>query len=136
MISGFCSETKPEHVDTLSLMNEVKFDFSYMFIYSERPGTPAAKSLKDDVPEKEKKRRLEEIIQLQTAHSLEQNRRDVGKSFRVLVEGPSRRSEDYLQGRNSANKVVVFPKGGLAKGMYATIRVTDCTSATLLGEVA
>lgn len=136
MISGFCSETRAEHMDTLSLMNEVKFDFSYMFVYSERPGTPAAKSMKDDVPEQEKKRRLEEIIQLQTVHSLEQNRRDKGKAFRVLVEGPSRRSEDYLQGRNSANKVVVFPKGGLAKGMYATIRVTDCTSATLLGEVA
>jgi tRNA-2-methylthio-N6-dimethylallyladenosine synthase len=135
MIAGFCTETDSEHRDTLSLMNEVRFDFSYMFIYSERPGTPAAKSLKDDVPENEKKRRLEEIIQLQTAHSLEQNRRDVGKSFRVLIEGTSRRSEDYLQGRNSANKVIVFPKGHLAKGTYALVRVTDCTSATLLGEV-
>ncbi len=135
MITGFCSETESEHADTLSLMDQVRFDFSYMFMYSERPGTPAAKNLKDDVAEGTKKKRLEEIIQRQTLHSLKQNQKDIGKTEKILVEGTSRRSTDYLQGRTSANKVVVFPKRALAKGQYVHVKIRECTSATLLGDV-
>jgi tRNA-2-methylthio-N6-dimethylallyladenosine synthase len=134
MIAGFCSETEEEHQDTLSLMELVKYDFSYMFFYSERPGTLAAKKFADDVPLEVKKRRLQEIIEKQTRHSLERNRLDVGKVHRVLVEGTSKRSAEQLQGRNSANKVVVFPKEGFAPGQYVDVLVEDCTAATLLGR--
>jgi tRNA-2-methylthio-N6-dimethylallyladenosine synthase len=133
-IAGFCTETEQEHQDTLSLMESVKFDFSYMFAYSERPGTPAAKKLNDDVPEKVKKRRLQEIIALQKKHSLERNLRDKNKYHKVLIEGFSKRSQGHLQGRNSANKVVVFPSGNFEKGQYINVLVKDCTSGTLLGE--
>src|SRR5688572_5384114 len=109
MITGFCSETEEEHEETLSLMDIVKYDFAYMFYYSERPGTLAEKKLKDDVSLDVKKRRLDEIIHKQTAHSLERNKPDVGKVYRVLIEGYSKRSDKHLQGRNTANKVVVVP---------------------------
>ena len=133
MITGFCSETEAEHAETLSLMEAVEFDFAYMFAYSERPGTPAEKKFRDDITDEVKKRRLEEIIALQTSHSLKRNQADVGHTFRVLIEGESRRSPDFLQGRNSANKVVVFPRGDRKPGQYVTVRVDSCTSATLIG---
>jgi tRNA-2-methylthio-N6-dimethylallyladenosine synthase len=115
-------------------MDAVRFDFSYMFAYSERPGTPAAKKFADDVPADTKKQRLNEIIAKQSVHGLERNRTDVGKTFTVLVEGPSKRSEAFLQGRNSANKVVVFPRKNFVKGEYVEVRVDDCTGATLIGN--
>lgn len=134
MITGFCTETEDEHQDTLTLMDAVVFDFSYMFYYSERPGTLAAKKWADDVPEETKKRRLSEIIKKQNEHSRLRNQRDVGRVHRVLIEGESKRSADYWQGRNSANKVVVFPKESFRKGDYVNVRVDDCTGATLIGQ--
>ncbi len=134
LIAGFCSETEEEHRDTLNLMELVKFDFGFMFFYSERPGTPAAKKLVDDVPEPVKKRRLSEIIALQQQHSLARNQRAMGRTHRVLVEGVSKRSDDFLQGRNDQNKVVVFPKENFQKGQYVNVVVTDCTAATLIGQ--
>ena len=135
MIAGFCTETEEEHKDTLSLMDYVKYDFSYMFFYSERPGTLAARKYKDDVPLEVKKRRLSEIINKQRDHSLERNQKDLGKVFKVLIEGVSKKSSKHLQGRNSANKVIVFPKKGYEKGQYVNVRVNECTAATLIGEV-
>ncbi len=117
-------------------MDEVVFDFAYMFFYSERPGTPAAKKLKDDVSDELKKRRLQEIIDKQTEHSLHRNKRDVGKVFKVLIEGTSKRSDNFLQGRNSANKVIVFPKENYKKGDYVNVLVESCTGATLVGREA
>ncbi|PQA60223.1 tRNA (N6-isopentenyl adenosine(37)-C2)-methylthiotransferase MiaB [Siphonobacter curvatus] len=134
MIAGFCTETEEEHRDTLTLMDYVKYDYGYMFAYSERPGTPAAKKLVDDIPEDVKKRRLNEIIALQQQHSLERNQQAIGKVHKVLVEGTSKRSAEHLQGRNDQNKVVVFPKHNFTKGQYVNVLVTDCTAATLLGE--
>ncbi len=134
MIAGFCTETEEEHQDTLSLMEYVKYDYGYMFAYSERPGTPAAKKYADDIPEEVKKRRLNEIIALQQKHSLERNQWAVGKVHKVLVEGTSKRSEDFLQGRNDQNKVVVFPKLHFKKGDYVNVLVKECTAATLIGE--
>jgi tRNA-2-methylthio-N6-dimethylallyladenosine synthase len=135
MIAGFCSETEEEHQDTLSLMEAVQYDFAYMFYYSERPGTLAARKYKDDVPFAVKKRRLGEIIARQRAHSLAQNQKAIGKEYRVLVEGSSKRSDEYLQGRNSANKVVIFHRGTCQKGQYVVVHIQDCTAATLLGKV-
>lgn len=135
MITGFCSETEAEHADTLTLMDAVKFDYAYMFYYSERPGTPAEKKFADDVSLEVKKRRLAEVIAKQTAHSLVKNRGDIGKTFKVLVEGTSRKSDAFLQGRSSANKVIVFPKENYSKGQYVNVRVEDCTGATLIGKV-
>lgn len=135
MIAGFCSETEEEHQETLSMMDIVKYDFSYMFFYSERPGTLAAKKYADDIPLEVKKRRLSEIIAKQNKHSLERNKLDVGKVHKVLIEGVSRKSDQELMGRNSANKVVVFPKGDLQKGQYVDVEVHDCTTATLFGKV-
>ncbi len=135
MISGFCSETEEEHQESLSLMDYVRYDNAYMFAYSERPGTLAAKKYADDIPEDVKKRRLSEIINKQLALSIERNQRHIGQVQRVLVEGPSRRSDDFLSGRNDQNKVVVFPKGNYKKGQYVSVVVTECTSATLRGEV-
>jgi len=134
MIAGFCTETEEEHQDTLSLMEIVKYDFSYMFYYSERPGTPAEKKLEDDIDLETKKRRLNEIITLQNQLSLERNRRDIGKVHKVLVEGFSKRSQEHLQGRNTANKVIIFPKKNYQKGDYVNVVVNDCNSATLFGE--
>jgi tRNA-2-methylthio-N6-dimethylallyladenosine synthase len=135
MITGFCSETEEEHAETLSLMDKVRFDFAYMFYYSERPGTLAEKKFRDDIPEEVKKRRLSEVIARQREHSLLRNKPDVGKVFKVLIEGFSRRSEDDLQGRSSANKVVVFPKENFVKGQYVNVLVTECSGGTLLGKV-
>lgn len=135
MITGFCSETEEEHLDTLSLMDAVRFDFAYMFCYSERPGTPAEKKYPDDVPDPVKKRRLEEIITKQREHSLISNKTDVGKTHTVLIEGPSKRSDDFLQGRSSTNKVIVFPKQNYNKGQYVDVVVDDCTGGTLVGHV-
>jgi len=135
MIAGFCSETEEEHRDTLSLMDLVKYDFSYMFYYSERPGTLAAKKYADDIPLEIKKRRLQEIIEKQNHLSLERNKKDIGKVQKVLVEGVSKRSEEQLKGRNSANKVVILPKGDLKAGDYVFVKITDCTPATLFGEL-
>ncbi|REG81382.1 tRNA (N6-isopentenyl adenosine(37)-C2)-methylthiotransferase MiaB [Algoriphagus antarcticus] len=135
MITGFCSETEEEHQDTLSLMDIVKFDFSYMFFYSERPGTLAAKKYPDDISLEVKKRRLSEVIKKQSASSLERNKLDLGKEQIMLVEGPSKKSEDDFKGRNSANKVVIVPAGNYSKGDYLTVKIIDCTPATLFGEV-
>jgi tRNA-2-methylthio-N6-dimethylallyladenosine synthase len=136
IIAGFCTETQEDHADTLDVMESSRFDFSYMFMYSERPGTLAAKRYADDVPEAEKRRRLNEIVALQNRLSLESNRTDLGRVFSVLVEGDSRRSDAHWMGRNSQNKVVVFPKsaeGGVGPGDYVDVRVNDCTQATLIG---
>jgi tRNA-2-methylthio-N6-dimethylallyladenosine synthase len=139
MITGFCTETEEEHQDTLTLMDQVHYDFSYMFFYSERPGTLAAKKFTDDISEEVKKRRLQEIITKQNEHSLVRNKADVGKTHQVLIEGFSKRSNDYLQGRNTANKVVVFPKTNgthvFEKGQYVNVLVESCTGATLMGKV-
>jgi tRNA-2-methylthio-N6-dimethylallyladenosine synthase len=135
MITGFCSETEAEHEDTLSLMDLVKYDYAYMFFYSERPGTLAEKKFADDVPLDIKKRRLNEIIQRQTEHALERNKKDVGKVHKVLIEGTSKRSEDFLQGRNSAYKVVIFPKENFQKGQYVNVLVDDYSRGTLFGKV-
>ncbi len=134
MISGFCSETEEEHQDTLSLMDYVNYDFSYMFFYSERPGTLAKKKYPDDIPLEIKKRRLSEIISKQQKHSLARNERDVGKVHKVLIEGFSKRSNDHLQGRNSANKVVIFPRENFQKGDYINVLVDHCSAATLFGK--
>ena len=135
MIAGFCSETETEHQDTLSLMEAVQYDFAYMFYYSERPGTLAARKYKDDVSLAVKKRRLTEIISRQRAHSLAQHQKAIGQEYQVLIEGPSKRSSEYLQGRNSANKVIIFPRETYQKRQYVTVRIKDCTAATLLGQV-
>ncbi|WP_345225431.1 tRNA (N6-isopentenyl adenosine(37)-C2)-methylthiotransferase MiaB [Hymenobacter koreensis] len=134
MIAGFCSETEEEHQDTLSLMDHVQYDMSYMFFYSERPGTLAARKLADDVPLEVKKRRLAEIIERQQRHSLVRSQMGVGKVHRVLVENTSKRSTEHLSGRNDQNKVVIFPKKHYKKGDYVNVLVTECTSTTLLGE--
>jgi len=137
IITGFCSETEEEHADTLSLMEASRFDMAYMFSYSERPGTLAARRYKDDVPEDVKQRRLEEIIKLQNGHSRESYKNDIGKVFEVLIEGNSKRSDKDWCGRNSQNKMVVFPKGdaNLKKGDYAMVKINEATSATLIGEM-
>jgi len=135
IIAGFCTETEEDHDETLSLMRKARYDMSYMYFYSERPGTLAARRYRDDVPEEVKKRRLDEIVRLQNKLSRESNDRDLGKTFRVLIEGDSKKSPLDWRGRNSQNKVVVFPKAGTAykAGDYAMVHVTDCTGATLLG---
>jgi len=134
VIAGFCSETEEEHQDTLSLMEEVKYHFSYMFKYSERPNTLAQRKFEDDVPEEVKQRRLSEIIALQQEHSFEQLKKDIGKTYKVLVEGVSKKSDKELYGRNTHNSVVVFPRGDYKAGDYVDVKINDCTSATLLGE--
>jgi tRNA-2-methylthio-N6-dimethylallyladenosine synthase len=133
IIAGFCGETEEEHQQTLSLMKWAKYDFAYMFKYSERPETFAAEKLKDDVSEAVKTRRLSEIIELQSKLSLESKEKDVGQSFEVLVEGTSKKSEEQLYGRTSQNKVVVFPKNDLKPGDYTEVTISACTSATLIG---
>jgi len=135
IIAGFCGETDEDHQQTLSLMEWVGYDFAYMFKYSERPETFAADKLEDDVPEKVKSRRLNEIIELQSKLSLQSKKSDLGQTYEVLVEGSSKKSDAKLYGRTSQNKVVVFPKGDLKPGDYARVKITDCTSATLMGDV-
>jgi len=135
VISGFCGETEQEHQDTISLMKEVRYDFAYMFFYSERPKTLAARKFEDNVPLEEKKRRLSEIIDVQQEHSHESNKRAVGKTYKVLIEGDSKRSSDFQSGRNDQNVMCVFPKSSKQAGNYIEIKITDCTSATLIGEL-
>jgi tRNA-2-methylthio-N6-dimethylallyladenosine synthase len=135
IIAGFCSETEEDHQQTLSLMDSVGYDFAYMFSYSERPKTLAERKFTDDVSPETKNRRLQEIIALQGKRSHESNLRDVGKVFEVLVEGYSKRSNEFLSGRTSQNKVAVFPKGEFRAGQYLQVKITSCTSATLIGEV-
>jgi tRNA-2-methylthio-N6-dimethylallyladenosine synthase len=134
IISGFCSETEEEHQDTLSLMEAVKYDFGYMFAYSERPKTLAERKYKDDVPEEIKKRRLQEIVDLQLKHSAIRTKEGVGKMHRVLVEGVSKKSAENLYGRNSQNCVVVFPKENFKKGDYVNVLADNCTGGTLIGK--
>lgn len=135
LIAGFCTETEEDHQLTLSLMREVRYASAFMFKYSERPNTKAARHMKDDVPDEVKTARLNEIIALQNELSLESNRQDVGYEFEVLVEGESKRSDAQLFGRTSQNKVVVFDRGNVQIGDYVRVRVTDCSSATLHGEL-
>lgn len=135
IIAGFCTETIEDHEQTMSLMREVGYEFAYMFKYSERPNTKAARTMADDIDEQEKVRRLTEIITLQRELSFESNRRDIGKEYEVLVEGFSRRSIEHLSGRTSQNKVVVFDAHDFKVGDYVRVRITDCSSATLQGEV-
>jgi len=134
IITGFCDETEEDHQQTLSLMEWVPFDFAYMFRYSERPFTLAADTLKDNVPTGIKERRLKEIIDLQQRLSLESNRKDIGKTFTLLVEGRSKRSENQLSGRTSGNKMVVFPKNNEKPGDYVNVKIISVTAATLIGE--
>lgn len=137
IITGFCSEEEQDHQDTLSMMEYAQYDYSYMFCYSERPGTPAQKKFSDDVPMEIKKRRLQEVVDLQNRLSLESNRRDLGKTFRVLIEGDSKKSEQDWAGRSSENKMFVFPKENylLKKGDYVKVKAMDCTQATLFGRI-
>jgi len=135
MITGFCTETDEDHKESLSLMEWAQFDFAYMFKYSERPGTSAARKLKDDVPDDVKTSRLNEIIALQNKLSAKSKKSDLGKVFEVLIEGFSKRSDDYLTGRTSQNKVVVFPRENNKKGNYVNVQIEKCTSATLIGKI-
>lgn len=136
IIAGFCTETEAEHQDTLSMVEWARYSMSYMFYYSERPGTLAARKYPDDIPLDVKKRRLNEIIRLQNMVSLHHNKADIGKTFEVLVEGDSRKSDQDFCGRNTQNKMLVFPKAeGVKPGDYVQVRVKDATSATLLGEL-
>lgn len=134
MMTGFCGETEEEHQETLSLLEYVKYDFGFMFAYSERPGTLAEKKMKDDVPFEVKKRRLAEIILLQQKHSLYHTEQFVGKTVEVLIEGASKKSNSHWKGRNSQNAVVVFPKGDEKMGDLVNVYIEDCTSATLIGK--
>jgi tRNA-2-methylthio-N6-dimethylallyladenosine synthase len=134
IITGFCGETDEEHQDTISLMKEVQFDFAYMFKYSERPKTLAERRFEDDVPDPVKGTRLNEIIELQLQHSRLSNEKQIGNTVKVLVEGFSKRSEEHLCGRNGQNAMVVFPKQNYEKGQYVMVKISDCTSATLMGE--
>jgi len=137
IIAGFCTETEQDHQDTISIMQAAQYDYSYMYFYSERPGTLAAKRYEDDIPEEVKKRRLQEIVDVQWTLSNESNKRDVGKYFEVLIEGDSKKSEAEWMGRTSQNKVVVFPKLNhpLKKGYYVEIFITGFTKGTLLGTL-
>jgi len=135
IIAGYCSETLEDHQQTLSLMEEVRYDYAFMFQYSMRPNTYAARHFEDDVPLQEKTRRLNEIIELQNKHSFESNKKDVGKIFEVLIEGTSKKNKDELFGRTPGNKVCVFPALGHKAGEYVHVKVTGCTSATLLSEI-
>jgi tRNA-2-methylthio-N6-dimethylallyladenosine synthase len=137
VIAGFCTETEEDHQDTLSMMEYARYEMSYMFFYSERPGTLAQRRFTDDIPENVKKRRLAEIVAVQNRLSLESNQRDLGKKFKVLIEANSKRSESDWVGRSSQNKVVVFPKNNqhLKPGDYVNVAVRECTQATLLGDI-
>lgn len=137
IITGFCTEEESDHQDTLSIMEYAKYDYSYMFFYSERPGTLAQKRYKDDVPLDIKKRRLQEVVDLQNRLSLESNQRDIGKTFKILIEGDSKKSDKDWMGRSSEGKVFVFPKENydLKKGDYVMVNASDCTQGTLLGKI-
>lgn len=134
VITGFCTETEEDHQETMSMMEYARYDLAYMFYYSERPGTLAARRYQDDVPENVKKRRLAEVVAIHRSQALKSMQQDVGKTFRVLVEGTSKRSADHLYGRSDQNKVIIFPKENYQKGEYVMVQVDDCTAATLLGR--
>lgn len=137
MITGFCTETEEDHRESYALMEYCKYDLAYMYFYSERPGTLAEKRYEDDVPEEVKKRRLQEIITLHRVHSLESMQRDVYKTFKILIEANSKKSDAHWQGRTDHNKVVIFPKEAyhLQKGDYVTVKIHSCTAGTLMGEI-
>lgn len=135
VIAGFCGETLEDHAATLELFRRVRYDYAYMFKYSQREGTYAARHMPDDIADEEKTRRLNEIIALQGQIALENNRKEVGREYEVLVEGESHRSKEQLFGRNSQNKVLVFDRGDAVPGTYRKVRVKDCTAATLIGEL-
>ena len=134
LIAGFCGETEEEHQDTLSLMEYVKYDFGFMFAYSERPGTLAARKIEDDIPMDVKKRRLTEIVDLQQEHSAYRTKEFVGKTVEVLIEKESKRSDQHWSGRTSQNTVAVFPKQNYKVGDFVHVKINDCTSATLIGK--
>lgn len=134
IITGFPTETPEDHQDTLSLMEHVKYDFGYMFVYSERPGTMAGKKMEDDVPEDEKKRRLTEVVTLQREHSLYRTRQFLGKTVEVLIEKESKKSDAHWSGRTTQNTVAVFPKQHYKVGDFVNVKVNECTSATLIGQ--
>ena len=136
LIAGFCTETEEEHKDSISLMQYCKYDLAYMYYYSERPGTLTARRFTDDVPLEIKKRRLQELVDLHRLHSLESMKKDVGKTFNVLVEGFSKRSEEELFGRNDQNKGIVFPREHYRKGDYVMVKIESCTAGTLIGKAA
>ena len=135
VITGFCSETEEDHRQTLSLMERCSYDLAYMFFYSERPGTLAAKRYADDVPEAVKKRRLQEVVALHRKQSLTSMQKELGNTANVLIEGDSKKSSEHWAGRSDNNKVVVFAKTpGSIKGDYQKVKITSCTAGTLLGE--
>ena len=134
MITGFCTETEEDHLESLSLFDTCKFDLAYLYYYSERPGTLAARRFADDVPLEVKKRRLQELVDLYRIHSLNTMQKEIGKTFKVLAEGFSKKSNDFLQGRTDQNKVVIFPKGDFVKGEYVNVKIDRCTAGTLFGE--
>jgi len=137
IIAGFCTETEEDHKDTLDMMEFARYDMSYMFFYSERPGTLAQRRYEDDIPLEIKKRRLQEIVEVQNRLSLESNLKDLGKIFKVLIEAESKKSKEHWMGRSGENKVIVFPKGSsnYKPGDYVHVKVSECTQATLLGEL-
>ena len=137
IIAGFCTETEEDHRDTVSIMEYSKYDYSYMFFYSERPGTLAERRYTDDIPEETKKRRLQEIIDVQSRLSKESNVLDLGKTFKVLIEGESKKDSKDWKGRNSQNKVVIFPKEHYSfnAGDYVMVKIDECTQGTLLGKI-
>lgn len=135
IIAGFCSETEEDHQDSLSMQKFVQYEMAYMFVYSERPGTLAARKYEDDIPEATKKRRLQEIIALQQIHSLQRNKENIGKVFKVLIEKTSKRSTEDLCGRTDQNKMVIFPRENYKKGEYVDVLIESCSSASLKGKV-
>ncbi len=135
MITGFCTETEEDHQQSLSLFDYCKYDLAYLYYYSERPGTLAARRFEDDVPLETKKRRLQELVDLYREHSLRTMQKEIGKTFKVLVEGFSKKSDEQLQGRTDQNKVVIFAKEGFVKRDYVMVKITHCTAGTLFGEV-
>ena len=134
-ITGFCSESESEHLDTLSLMDNVIYDYSYMFYYSERPGTLAHRKYKDDIPLETKKRRLDEIVKKQNIHSFKRNELTIDEQYKILVEGVSKKSDKFLRGRTSENQMVIFPKKDNTIGKYVDVKIKECNSATLFGEI-
>ena len=134
-ITGFCSESELEHLDTLSLMDNVIYDYSYMFYYSERPGTLAHRKYKDDIPLETKKRRLDEIVKKQNIHSFKRNELNIDEQYKILVEGVSKKSDKFLRGRTSENKMVIFPQKKNTIGKYVDVKIKECNSATLFGEI-
>jgi tRNA-2-methylthio-N6-dimethylallyladenosine synthase len=135
MITGFCTETDEDHLASLSLFDYCKYDLAYLYYYSERPGTLAERRFKDDVPLDVKKKRLQELVDLYREHSLRTMQKEVGKTFKILVEGFSKKSEEQLQGRTNQNKVVIFTKENYKKGDYVFVKITHCTAGTLFGDV-